>query len=106
MRFRRGLVAPILFVAAACTAGDGDDADSSEGRLVEPGNHTTWQWYTRSQDSSCELSDVGGQVKDAVLKSGHNLDIFPDEAREQLVVTRRNAAGPAFVDAQEIWPAL
>src|SRR5262249_12808413 len=100
---RRILAFAFLSTACGVTTSDVDDSDNA---LVEPSDMTTWKWQTRLQDSDCRLSDVGQAVHDAVMNSGHNLDIFPEEGRDQIITAKRHAAGPSFVDGKQIWPAL
>ena len=86
---------------------DGDegfalDAAATGGRAYRPdlADVDGWKWHTRS--GACAPSPQARTILDAALGARHSNDIVPRE----LVLTSRNAAGPALLDSSEMFPAL
>ncbi len=99
----------VLAAAAVGCSKDADDADESEAAAsedtgIDPYDYASWRWS--SGHAGCGLSRVGKNVERAVKDAGHNLDIMPGKRNDWRWVTTRNVAGPAFIDGNEMFPAL
>jgi phosphatidylserine/phosphatidylglycerophosphate/cardiolipin synthase-like enzyme len=99
---------------AACGGAPEEEADDGEGfaldavtggRAFRPdiADSSEWSWRTRTAaPGACTPSAPAAAVYAAAKAAKHSNDIIPPE----LVLTTRNAAGPALLSSNEMTPAL
>lgn len=81
------------------------DAASTGTRPFRPDVEDTsrWSWHTRrARDGACTMSAQAQAVYDAAKTAKNSKDVIPAE----LLLTTRNAAGPALLESNEMFPAL
>src|SRR4051794_9429622 len=103
------VVGLIMAVGAVACGAPSDETESSEGAVEEtaafdPYEADTWQFKTGKP--GCALGPIGENIEKAVRGARHNLDIMPNGKDDARWVTMRNAAGPAFLDGNEMFPAI
>src|SRR5688572_31008638 len=111
MRGGRWLLAAAAVSLVACGSAQGeDDEEGYSLDAVSGGNRpfrpdladtSQWKWHSRS-DAACALSPQATTVLDAAKRAKKSDDVIPKD----LYLTTRNAAGPAFLSAGEMFPAL
>ncbi len=113
MRAHRLLLAFAALSLVACgsasTEEEEDDGFSYDavtgGRAYRPdvADVSEWTWHSRSgKGDACTLSPQAQIVLDAAKKAKKSDDIIPKD----LYLTTRNAAGPALLESNEMFPAL
>jgi phosphatidylserine/phosphatidylglycerophosphate/cardiolipin synthase-like enzyme len=110
MRGARWLLAAAAVSLVAC--GSAESEEDEEGfsldavtgeRPFRPdiADTSTWTWHSRSE-ASCTPSPQAATVLEAAKRAKKSDDIIPKD----LYLTTRNAAGPAFLESSEMFPAL
>ena len=101
-------------LALAACGGAPDEAPDDEGfaldavtggRAFRPdiADPSEWKWHSRTAaPGACTPSAPAAAVYAAAKGAKHSNDIIPQE----LILTTRNAAGPALLDSSEMGPAL
>ncbi len=116
MNFRRiALLSSVAALATACAAtpegrGVGAGSARAEGDPINLHDFnafdaTTWKFYARQTDT-CDVSPKAARVERATRNALYNTDIMPGGPGDPRWLTKRNMAGPALLDAAEMWPAL
>lgn len=107
--FGLGLAATMIL--AGCGAAEDDDVEEGDGfALTESGGARPYQpdvadvsgytWHSRS-DVACSMSPQARAVHDAAIDSAGKSTI-----PKELLLSNRNAAGPALLESGEMFPAL
>jgi phosphatidylserine/phosphatidylglycerophosphate/cardiolipin synthase-like enzyme len=102
-------LAVLALSLAACAAPADDDADESLGALgssrpyrPQMADASAWTWHTRDASvDACTPSAPAQAAADAAVRARKSTFLPPE-----LVLTTRNAAGPSFLSAGEMFPAL
>jgi phosphatidylserine/phosphatidylglycerophosphate/cardiolipin synthase-like enzyme len=104
-------LAATMVIAAGCSAADEEDAEEGDGfaltgaagaRPYQPdvADVSGYAWHSRS-DSACAMSPQAKAVHDAAVETAGKSTI-----PKELLLSNRNAAGPAFLESGEMFPAL
>ncbi len=108
--YTRALSLVLGVLVTGCAAPEEEEADTSNAAVSEGSrpfrpqmaDASSWAWHTRqAKDDACTLSVAARATYDATVEARNHV-VLPDD----LVLSKRNVAGPAFLSAGEMFPAL